>query len=123
MPIAKSSLFLSIVFAGAWVGPTNAADSDIAVKDIGNDQYELTLYTSTTVNIFEAQRELAPTAKKACGSEESHLGHYAFNISQPLGGPGSKSTNMTLTQTIRCGSENPPAICLQRECRFGASAD
>lgn len=59
---------------------------------------------STTVNIFKAQRELALTAKKACGSEEAHFGHYGFSISQPLAGSGSKSMNMNLTQDIRCGS-------------------
>jgi hypothetical protein len=86
------------------------ADSDIGVKDIGNNQFEFTLHTSTTVNIFEAQRELAPTAKRTCGAKEATFGHYAFNINQPLSGPTSKTSTLTLTQTIRCGSADPPTI-------------
>ena len=62
MPITKPSVFLAVVLASPCVVHTNAGDSDITVKDIGNNQYELTLHTTTTVNIFEAQRELAPTA-------------------------------------------------------------
>jgi hypothetical protein len=87
-----------------------ATDSDIAVKDLGNSQFELTLHTSTTANIFEAQRELAPTAKRTCGGKEANFGHYAFDINQPLSGSTSKTSTLTLTQTIRCGSENPPTV-------------
>jgi hypothetical protein len=86
------------------------ADSDIGVKDIGNNQFELTLHTSTTANIFEAQRELAPTAKRTCGEKQANFGHYAFNINQPLSGPASKTATLSLTQTIRCGSTDPPSI-------------
>jgi hypothetical protein len=110
MPITKPSVFLTIALASPYVVPANAADSDIAVKDIGNGQYELSLHTSTTVNIFEAQRELAPTAKKACRDKEVHFGHYAFDINQALTGPTGKTTRLALTQTIRCGSENPPTV-------------
>jgi hypothetical protein len=90
--------------------PAANADSDITVKDIGNNQYELTLHTTTTVNIFEAQRELAPTAKKTCGEKEANFGHYAFEIKEPLADPVSKTATLTLTQTIRCGSADPPTI-------------
>jgi hypothetical protein len=86
------------------------ANSDISVRDIGNNQYELTLHTSTTINIFEAQRELAPTGKKTCADMEVHFGHYAFDINQALSGPTSKTATLTLTQTIRCGSADPPNI-------------
>jgi hypothetical protein len=53
--------------------PAADANSDIAVKDIGNHQYELTLHTSTTVNFLEAQRELAPTAKRDLRRQRSEL--------------------------------------------------
>lgn len=101
-------LFLGLAASHRAASATKT-DSDIAVKDIGNSQYELTLHTSTTINIFAAQSELAPTAKKACGDREAHFGHYAFAINEPLSAAG-KTANLTLTQTIRCGSENPPAI-------------
>jgi hypothetical protein len=90
--------------------PAATSDSDITIKDIGNNQCELTLHTSTTVNIFEAQRELAPTAKRLCGDKEVNFGHYAFDINQPLSGSSSKTASLTLTQTVRCGSETPPTI-------------
>jgi Protein of unknown function (DUF4019) len=87
-----------------------ATDSDITVKDIGNSQYELTLHTNTTVNILEAQRQLAPTAKITCADKEMHFSHYAFDIKQPLSGPSNTTSSLTLKQTVRCGSEIPPAI-------------
>ena len=87
-----------------------APDSDITVKDIGHSQYELTLHTSTTVNIFDAQLELSPTAEKTCGNKQAHFGRYTFDISQPLSGPMSRATTFILTQTVRCGAEAPSAI-------------
>jgi hypothetical protein len=103
------SLFTSIAVLH-YSTVSAAAASDITVKDLGNSQYELTLHTSTTVNIFEAQRELAPTAKKTCADMEAHFGHYAFAINEPLSGPAGKTADFTLTQTVRCGSVSPPAI-------------
>jgi hypothetical protein len=106
-----TAVLLSIALAVMQdAAPAATSNSDIAVKDIGNNQYELTLHTSTTVNIFEAQRELAPTAKRTCADKDVQFGHYAFAINQPLSDPTSKNTTLTLMQTVRCGSENPPAI-------------
>lgn len=82
---------------------------DIAVKDVGNRQHELTLHTTTTVNILDAQLELTPAAKRICGDEEVHFGHYTFDISQPLSGPIA-ATTLALTKIVRCGSEVPPTI-------------
>jgi hypothetical protein len=110
MPITKYSVFLTIVLAGPCIVPINAADSDITVKPAGENQYELTLQTSTTINIFDAQLELTPTAKRTCGTKEAHFGHYGFDISQSLSGPRNKATTLTLTQTVRCGSESPLTI-------------
>jgi hypothetical protein len=110
MPITKPSVFLTIALASPCIAPTNAAASDITVKDIGSNQFELTLHTSTTVNIFEAQRELMPTAKKTCADMEMHFGHYAFETNEPLAGPASKPKTLTLTQEIRCGSADLPTI-------------
>jgi hypothetical protein len=110
MPITKPSVFLMIALSSFCAASPNS-DSDITVKDIGNNQYELTLHTSTTINIFDAQLELTPTAKRTCGAKEAHFGHYAFDMQTPLNGAAvDKPTSMALTQTIRCGSENPPAI-------------
>jgi hypothetical protein len=109
MPITKPSVFLMIALSSFCAASPNS-DSDITVKNIGDNQYELTLHTSTTVNIFDAQLELTPTAKKTCGAKEAHFGHYAFDINQPESGPAAKTTALTLTQTVRCGSENPPSI-------------
>jgi hypothetical protein len=109
MTIAKPAVFLCISLAGPLVATADSADSDITVKDIGNGQYELTLRTTTTVNILEAQHELVPTARKTCAEKELHYGHYAFAANQPLNGPAKAST-LTFTQTIRCGFETPPAI-------------
>jgi hypothetical protein len=58
MPIIRTSLCLTVVLSGTGVGYASL-DSDIAIKDIGHNQYELTLHTTTTINVFEAQRELA----------------------------------------------------------------
>ena len=118
----RISLFILMALLHCSALPA-AADSDITVKDIGNNQYELTLHTSTTVNIFEAQRELAPTAKKTCGDKEANFGHYAFDISQPLSGPTSKTASLTLTQTIRCGSADPPTIPQTRRKSDGTNVD
>jgi hypothetical protein len=109
MLFIKISLCLAVALSGISVSAPSL-DSDIVVKDIGNNQFELTLHTSTTINIFEAQGELAPTAKKTCGAKEMHFGHYAFAINQPLSGPASKAATLTLTQTVRCGSQSPPTI-------------
>ena len=109
MPIIKISLCLAVALSGISVSAPSL-DSDIAVKDIGDNQFELTLHTSTTINIFEAQSELTPTAKKTCGAKEAHFGHYAFAINEPLSGPASKAATLTLTQTVRCGAESPPTI-------------
>ena len=106
--ITKHSLFIGMAFA--WAASADAADSDITVKDIGNNQYELTLHTTTTVNILDAQIQLAPTAKRTCGEKQPLLGHYAFEISQPLSGTTNKAPTLALTQTIRCGLETPPSI-------------
>ena len=105
----RMSLLISIALLHDYALPA-AADPDIAVKDIGNNQFELTLHTTTTVNIFEAQRELAPTANRTCGEKQANFGHYAFDLSQPISGPASKAATLTLTQTIRCGLETPPTI-------------
>jgi hypothetical protein len=114
-------ILLLVVFFIALhdAAPAAATDSDIAVKDIGNNQYELTLHTTTTVNIFESQRELAPTAKKTCGDKEANFGHYAFDIKRPLSDPTSKTATLTLTQTIRCGSADPPTIPQTTSARDG----
>jgi hypothetical protein len=109
MPIIRTSLCLTVVLSGTGVGYASL-DSDIAIKDIGHNQYELTLHTTTTINVFEAQRELAPTAKRTCADKEAHFGHYAFAIDEPSPGHSGKTTNLTLTQTIRCGSETPSPI-------------
>jgi len=90
--------------------PAANTDSDITVKDLGNNQYELTLHTSTTINILEAQRELAPTARKTCAGKIANLGRYAFDIKEPLVSNKVKTTSLILTQTIRRGSETPPTI-------------
>jgi hypothetical protein len=108
MPIIRISLCLAVALSSISVASPSV--DDIAVKDIGNSQYELTIHTTTTVNIFETQRELAPTARKACGDKDVNFGQYAFDISQPISGPTSKAATLTLTQTIRCGSETPPTI-------------
>jgi hypothetical protein len=107
MLFIKISLCLAVALSGISVSAPSL-DSDIVVKDIGDNQFELTLHTSTTINIFDAQGELAPTAKKTCGAKEMHFGHYAFAINQPLSGPASKAATLTLTQTVRCGSQSPP---------------
>ena len=46
---------------------------------------------------------------KTCGAQEVHFGHYAFDTNA-LSGPAAKTTALTLTQTVRCGSESLPAI-------------
>ncbi len=108
--IKTIAILVSIGLTSPGIGSTSTSDSAIAVKDIGNNQYELTLHTTTTVNILTAQIQLAPTAKGTCGDKELHFGHYAFEISKPLSGTANKAATLTLTQTIRCGSETPPAI-------------
>jgi hypothetical protein len=108
MQITNNLLFLAIALAAA--ASSDAADSDISVKDIGNDQYELSLHTTATTNIAVGQLQLAPTAKRTCRDKEMHFGHYSFDISQPLSDTANKASTFTLTQTIRCGAESPPAI-------------
>jgi hypothetical protein len=91
------TVILLFVALATMQDATVAANSDISVKDIGNSQYELTLHTTTTVNIFEAQRELAPTAKRTCRNKEMHFGHYAFATREPLSATATKGTTLTLT--------------------------
>jgi hypothetical protein len=90
----STAILLSIALAETLnAAPAATSNSGVAVKDIGNDHFELTLNTSTTVNIFEAQRELAPTAKRTRAEKEVHFGHYAFAINQPLSDPTSETTH------------------------------
>lgn len=108
MPITKTSLCLAVVLSGP--GVASGAGSDIAVKNLGNNEYELTLHTTATTNIAVGQLQLAPIAKRTCGDKKMHFGHYGFDVNEPLSGPTNKTPTLTLTQTIRCGEESPPAI-------------
>ena len=110
--VIKTTAVLWSVALGmiSYTVPAATTNSDITIKDVGNNQYELTLQTTTIVNILDAQVELRPAAKRTCGDREVHFGHYAFTASQPLSGPSSKATTLTLTQIVRCGSEASPSI-------------
>jgi Protein of unknown function (DUF4019) len=95
----------------AWtISPAATTDSDITVKSIGDNQYELTR-TSTIPDLVTAQRALLPKAKELCGDKRVNFGHYSFDSKLPL--TDSKLNTppqLRFTQTIQCGASTPAPV-------------
>src|ERR1700722_718428 len=104
-------ILLLTTLVTAWtISPAATTDSDITVKSIGNNQYELRR-TSTIPDLVTAQRALLPKAKELCGDKRVNFGHYSFDSKVPLtDSKPTSSPQLRLTQTLQCGAAAPSPV-------------
>lgn len=84
------------------------AGEEVAVKRLGNAEYELTIKAGQPLEIAEGQAQLRPTAQKLCGEKQVAFGRYSFARHEPVDPASSKAPGeLVLRQEIRCGSATP----------------
>jgi Protein of unknown function (DUF4019) len=109
MTTPRIRLFATLVTVWA-ISPAATTDSDITVKPIGNNQYELTR-TSNIPDLVAAQRALLPKAKELCGDQPVNFGHYSFDSTVPLtDSKPDAPPRLRLTQTVQCGATTPTPV-------------
>lgn len=84
------------------------AVEEVAVKQLGNAAYELTLKASEPLEIAAGQAQLKPAAQKLCGENLVTFGRYSFARQEPVDPASSKTPGeLVLRQEIRCGPAAP----------------
>lgn len=84
------------------------AGEEVAVRQLGNAAYELTLKASEPLEIAAGQARLGPTAQKLCGENQVTFGRYSFARQEPVDPTSSKAPGqLALRQEIRCGQVAP----------------
>jgi Protein of unknown function (DUF4019) len=79
-------------------------ESEIIVKPLGPDQYELT-FTSAIPDFLIAKQALLPKATEICGNKPPTFGHYSFEMKQPVtDSPVNSPSLLRLTQAVQCGA-------------------
>ncbi|WP_422087922.1 DUF4019 domain-containing protein [Variovorax sp.] len=100
---------LSHAAAGAFLFMATAypaiAGEDVAVRQLGNAAYELTLKASEPLEIAAGQAQLTPAAQKLCGENKVTFGRYSFARQEPIEPASSRAPGeLVLRQEIQCGS-------------------
>lgn len=84
------------------------AGEEVAVRQLGDAAYELTLKASESLEIAAGQAQLKPTAQKLCGKNQVAFGRYSFARQEPVDPASAKTPGgLLLRQEIRCGSTEP----------------
>lgn len=112
MRLAQTGMLIvyAALQSASMASPTTTAESQVTVKPLGTDQYELT-FTSGIPDFANAQRALLPRAKELCGDKQPTFGRYSFEMNQPLTDSQSKSAaSLRLTQALHCGAATPSPV-------------
>ncbi|WP_432730253.1 DUF4019 domain-containing protein [Variovorax sp. W6] len=92
------------------------AGEEVAVRQLGNAAYELTLRMGEPLEIAAGQAQLKPTAQKLCGENLVAFGQYSFARREPVDQASSKASGeLLLRQEIRCGSTAPEKTASAKE--------
>ena len=84
------------------------AGEEVAVKRLGNAEYELTLEASEPLEVAAGQAQMRPAAQKLCGEKQVTFGRYGFVRREAIDPASSKAPGkLMLRQEIRCGSAAP----------------
>ena len=101
-----SSMFRRAAFGGLLLMATAhpaIADEEIAVRRLGDTEYELTFKASEPLEVAAAQARLRPAAQKLCGEGRVTFGRYNFARQEAADPVASKASGgLLLRQQIRC---------------------
>ncbi|HET6629696.1 MAG TPA: DUF4019 domain-containing protein [Woeseiaceae bacterium] len=82
-------------------------ESDIAVKRLASDRFELTLTTTTVLDVGLAQAMLTPTAESLCPNQQAEFGRYRFTTRDNVGQDADPNAqnSFELIQEVSCVDE------------------
>ena len=102
----RAIAFLTAALAAA--SPAQA--TDVQVREIGPDHFELTIVVEGTTDPAAGEVALAPHGQALCGTKHPHWGHYEFRGDQPaaVGPRSSTSPALRYSQELIC-DDAPPA--------------
>ena len=95
---------------------------DIAVQQLADDAFRLTLTSSTSKSAEAGQQELLPRARQLCGARNANFGKFQFNLNESIRDGAKDKSQLVLTQTIRCGDPAPEPVS-RHSAPFTASAE
>lgn len=98
---------------------------EIAVRALGDDRYELTLISTTVLEVEAAQRQLMPKALEVCAGLSPLLGRYRFDSREPVAGEDADQTtaSFTLVQELQCSALSPSVAASGAAPTLGSEAE
>ena len=84
--------------------PPALAEHTVTVEEVASDRFELTLTSTSVIDVESAQALLVPTAESLCRNKQPAFGHYQFESTESAGqlpGPDNP-TDFKIVQQIAC---------------------
>jgi hypothetical protein len=82
---------------------TTLSPSDIAVRRLGDDAYQLVLTSRRSKTVEAGQDELEPKAQELCGAKSFIFGKFEFDTVAPMLSSDTDDAKLVLKQMVACG--------------------